>query len=109
MLVADDSAVVRDVLTKRVLASGLEAVSCDSAAAARAVDATDIACALLDIDLGDGNGADVARQLRATRPELPIAFFSAGAPVDDARSLGPVFVKPGQLDEAIQWVADHAA
>jgi DNA-binding response OmpR family regulator len=107
--VADDSAVVLDVVSKRVVASGFEAVRCASAAAARAVDAKEIACALLDIDLGDGTGAEVARALRATRPELPIAFFSAGAPVEDARVFGPVFVKPAELDEAIRWVAAHMA
>jgi DNA-binding response OmpR family regulator len=110
VLVADDSPLVRDIVAKRVAAAGLEAWPCESVVTARAAPAEDIACALLDLDLGDGKGTDVAVFLRAARPDLPIAFFSGSAPelAAGALSFGPVFVKPDELDEAIAWIAAHA-
>jgi DNA-binding response OmpR family regulator len=110
VLVADDSALVRDIVAKRVAGAGLVALPCESATATRSVDVSELACALLDLDLGDGRGTDVAHRLRAARPELPIAFFSGSAPelVASAASLGPVFVKPDDLDAAIAWISSHA-
>ncbi len=108
VLVADDSPVARHAVTRRLRAEGYEVVEIGSAAAApRPGQRVDVACALLDLDLGDGDGRDVARALRAARPDLPIAFFSASSAEDvvtDARRLGPVFTKPSQLDAAIDWV-----
>jgi len=111
VLIADDSPVALDVVSKRLLASGLETVSCVSSADARVRDPADLSCALLDLDLGDGDGTMVAASLRATRPELPIAFFSGSAAPDvaeRARALGPIFAKPDELDSAIAWVRLHA-
>jgi CheY-like chemotaxis protein len=111
VLFVDDSPVARDVVSKRILAAGLLALTSDSSADARGTDTADIACALLDIDLGDGDGTEVAASLRAACPELPIAFFSGSAPPDvvaRARALGPVFDKPGDIDSAIAWVRSHA-
>ena len=68
-----------------------------SAAEARAVDPATLSCALLDLDLGDGNGVDVAVALREKRPDLPLAFFTAGASADvmaRATTLAQVFAKP---------------
>jgi CheY-like chemotaxis protein len=107
VLVADDSPLVREILSKRVSALGLESVICDSARSAESVDPAELSCALLDLDLGDGNGADVAMALRTACPDLPIAFFSASAVpalADRARTLGPVFVKPDELEAAIAWI-----
>ncbi len=113
VLILDDSPVARDVVSKRLLASGLDSLSCDSAEQARVKDPADLACALLDIDLGDGDrdGTEVAASLRTARPELPIAFFSGSATpevAERARALGPVFTKPDELESAIAWVRAHA-
>ena len=110
VLIADDSAVARVSVARRVRADGIEVVEHDSAASASAVDSTDLACALLDLDLGDGLGTDVAEQLRAGQGALPIAFFtSTSTPEMLARAMtfGPVFAKPDQLDQAIDWVKLH--
>ncbi len=72
------------------------------------VDASTIACALLDYDLGDGFGVDVAARLRAGESALPIAFFtstSKGDVVEKTSAFGPVFTKPDELDAAVDWVA----
>jgi DNA-binding response OmpR family regulator len=115
VLIADDSPVVRLSVARRVRAAGLAVLERDSAASAGAVDAASIACALLDLDLGDGYGTDVAERLREAKESLPIAFFTstrAGTPNDEklerAAALGPVFAKPDDLDAAVAWVEKNA-
>lgn len=107
VLIADDSAVVRAALARRLRAAGHVVVEQDCARTAKTVDTIGIACALLDFDLGDGDGAEVAEHLRRISPDLPIAFFtSTSTPEAQARArlFGPVFVKPDDLEEAVQWV-----
>ena len=82
-----------------------------SAADSRDVTVRGFACALLDLDLGDGDGVAVAELLRTHQPELPVAFFSGGAAPSiaaQARTLGPVFRKPEELEDAIAWVLASA-
>jgi CheY-like chemotaxis protein len=105
VLLVDDSPVVRRVLARRLQAEGLEVREEPSAAAVRALDASDLACAVIDIELPDGSGIDLAAELLARHPKLPIAFFTAStdtAAVENARSYGPVFVKP-DLDALTSW------
>lgn len=106
VLIADDSAVARLALTRRVRAEGLEVVEHESAAAAAAVDPADLDGALLDLELGDGLGTDVAERLRARAASLPVAFFTStreGEAVARAATMGPVFAKPDELDLAVAW------
>jgi CheY-like chemotaxis protein len=110
VLVADDSAVARVSVARRVRAEGIEVEERDSAAGASAVDSAKLSCALLDIDLGDGFGTEVAERLREGQGALPIAFFTSTlAPeiLARAKTFGPVFAKPDQLDQAIDWVRRH--
>lgn len=110
VLIADDSAVARVSVARRVRADGIEVEEQDSAAGASAVDAAELACALLDLELGDGLGTDVAERLRAAQDALPIAFFtSTRTPevIAVAKQFGPVFAKPAELDQAIDWVRRH--
>jgi DNA-binding response OmpR family regulator len=111
VLICDDSAVARVSVARRVRAAGLDVVEEESAAGASSVDATGIACALLDLDLGDGSGADVATRLRASNGALPIAFFTSersGGEVARASAIGPVFAKPDDLDAAVDWIRRNA-
>jgi CheY-like chemotaxis protein len=111
VLIADDSAVARVSVARRVRAVGLDVLERDSAASASRVDAQAIACALLDLDLGDGYGTDVAIQLRAAKKSLPIAFFTStrsGDAVERAATFGPVFSKPDDLEAAVAWVQKNA-
>ena len=110
VLIADDSAVARVSVARRVRADGIEVVEEESAAGASAVDTADLACALLDLELGDGLGTDVAERLREARGGLPIAFFTSTRTPEflaRAATFGPVFSKPEQLDQAIDWVRLH--
>lgn len=111
VLFVDDSAVVRIALKYRLLALGLEVVVLASATEAAAVQGSEFGAALLDIELGDGFGPDVARRLRATAPELPIAFLTAGGTAEiliAAAGLGPVFSKTSEVDAAVRWIAAAA-
>ena len=111
VLVADDSPLVRAAVVRRVREAGRDVVEADSVASARNVDASALACALLDLDLGDGWGTDVAERLRASASELPIAFFTSeqgGERVERAKTYGPVFAKPEEIDGAIAWVVSRS-
>jgi two-component system nitrogen regulation response regulator GlnG len=105
VLVVDDSAVVRRTIERRLQAEGLTVVSDGTAAAARARDLTGISCIVVDIELPDGSGCDLAQELLARRPGVPVAFFTAGAAKDilaRASQLGPVFWKP-DLEGLVAW------
>lgn len=107
VLVADDSAVARLTVTRALRAAGFDVVEHASVTSSADVDPASVACALLDLELDDGNGTDIAARLREARPELPIAFFSSartGDALAHARTFGPVFEKPAQLDDAVAWV-----
>jgi CheY-like chemotaxis protein len=107
VLIADDSAVARVAVVRRVRAAGLEVVEHDSVASASTVDATTLTCALLDFDLGDGFGVEVATRLRQEHGALPIAFFTSSSTselADRLSAFGPVFAKPDEIDAAIEWI-----
>ncbi len=111
VLIADDSAVVRLTVARRVRAAGLDVVERESVASVSTLDTSALACALLDFDLGDGFGTEIATTLRASREALPIAFFTSETTqdvVDRAAAFGPVFKKPDELDAAIAWLEKNA-
>jgi CheY-like chemotaxis protein len=110
VLLVDDSPVVRRVLAQRLVAEGFHVLAEPSAAGARAVDLTTLACAVIDIELPDGSGSDLAGELLQRRGALPIAFFTAGATpavLAHARAHGPVFAKP-DIEPLIAWIAAGA-
>jgi len=106
VLLVDDSPLARRVIARRLLAEGFQVREEPTAAAARAVDAMSLACAVVDLELPDGDGTDLAAALLTRRPSLPLAFFTAGASaalVERARAHGPVFTKP-QLEPLVAWI-----
>lgn len=106
VLLVDDSAVARRVLARRLEADGFQVSEASSMAAARKVDVASLGCVIIDLELADGDGTDLARTLLAKRPALPVAFFTMGtAPslVEGARARGPVFLKP-DMSPVVAWV-----
>lgn len=106
VLLVDDSPVARRVMTQRLTAEGYEVIEAASVAAARKVDVFALGCAIVDLELPDGDGTDLARLLSEKRPSLPVAFFTQGAApslVEGARGRGAVFLKP-DLNPVIAWV-----
>ncbi len=107
IVIADDCALTRLVLARELEKRGLPVTYVVSLSAGRALRAP-VACALVDLDLGDGSGTQLAEHLRERTPALPIAFFTASPDTTEARRLGPVFRKPEGLADALAWVAAHA-
>jgi DNA-binding NtrC family response regulator len=109
VLVVDDSAVARRALAGRLAAEGYATREVGSVQTGRGLDCAALAglsCAVLDLDLGDGDGTDLAAALLAKRPTLPIAFFTTGTTpslVEAARARGPVFLKP-DVASVVAWV-----
>jgi DNA-binding NtrC family response regulator len=100
---------VRRVLSKRLTAEGFAVREEGTAASARAVDPAGLACAVVDLELADGDGPDLAAALLARKASLPVAFFTAGASsalVERARGHGPIFAKskPTDVDSIVAWV-----
>lgn len=104
VLVADDSPVARYTLLRELRKQGIEAACVGSAAEALSFE-RDVTCAILDLDLGDALGTEVAIRLREKRPDVPIAFFTSSCETALAETLGPVFAKPADLAEAVAWVS----
>ena len=111
VLIADDSAVARVAVARRLRANGIVVEERDSVASVSSVDVEGLACALLDLDLGDGLGTEIAERLRARKSRLPIAFFSSTSSPEvlaQAAAFGPVFAKPDELDQAVDWVRKNS-
>jgi FixJ family two-component response regulator len=112
VLIVDDSDVARRALAKRLAAEGHASVEHASATAGCAASVDGVACAVLDLELGDGDGVEVAVALRSRAPELPIAFFSGAAegPIGRrAAAYGRVYAKPNELDALAAWVKSVTA
>jgi CheY-like chemotaxis protein len=109
VLLVDDSPAARRVLADRLTAAGCAVREVGSVQGGRGLDAAalaGLACAVLELELGDGDGTDLAAALLAKRPSLPIAFFTSGATpslVESARARGPVFHTP-DMSALIAWV-----
>ena len=108
IVIADDCPLARFTLSRELEQRGIAATYVASVEAGRALRAN-LARALVDLDLGDGSGVELAEHLRSHAPTLPVAFFTASRDTSEARRHGPVFRKPDQLAEAVAWIVAHAA
>ena len=114
LLVVDDSELVRTQLRRAIDARSPGALLrldlAASFAEAAALDPSAYARALLDLDLGDGDGATLGEQYRARGAALALAFFtsetarSGGDVWRRARALGACFSKPDDLARAVGWL-----
>jgi CheY-like chemotaxis protein len=105
VLLVDDSPVARRVLAQRLGAEGFDVREESSVAGAYDADTSALSCAIIDLELVDGNGSDLAAVLLGRRASLPVAFFTAGASaslLERARTRGPVFSKP-DVDAIVAW------
>jgi two-component system cell cycle sensor histidine kinase/response regulator CckA len=105
VLLVDDSPAARHAIAKRLQAAGFDVHEVGSATDARTLDLDPFACAVVDVELADGDGPSLAVELHAKRPELPVAFFTSSSSPDvheRAHGQGPVFTKPN-LDPLLAW------
>ncbi len=111
VLVVDDSRVARAAVAARLTEAGIEVCDAAGCVEAAAVDLDRVGAAILDLELGDGTGVELARALLIVDAALPIAFLTS-APnsrlAAEARTLGPVFEKGADLGDAVVWAALRA-
>lgn len=89
ILIVEDERNVAETLTERLSAAGYEVQHAGSAAAARrAIEGPALQLLLLDVGLPDGNGFELAGELRARQPAAAVIFLTArGNPEDRVRGL----------------------
>jgi CheY-like chemotaxis protein len=106
VLVVDDSPVALAVVSHLLRKEGLAVTALSSVREARRASPGVFAAALLDIELIDGLGTEVAQELRNVANALPIAFLTAGgtgANLAAAALFGPVFPKD-DFEHAVRWI-----
>ena len=117
VLVVDDDAMVRGVVVRQVTLAGFRSVG--SAGTAAEVEAfferegATVDVALLDVNMPDCSGPELARRLRLRDPFLPVAFMSGVDPLlRETAALGDAFLaKPfslEQLNEALRAAVQGA-
>lgn len=107
VLVADDERGLRRACARELSAAGLAvAEAADRASALEIVDADPkrIVAAIIDRDLGDGSGEDVARRLRQLNP-LAYVVETSGADVDGV--LEKPFDLPALVERVLKAVREY--
>ena len=110
VLVVDDEATIRDLLSGSLRFAGFEVVTAASGAeAVRAAARSRPDLILLDVMMPDGDGFEVARRLRADPGGIPTVFLTARDEVTDrvaGLNLGAddYVTKPFSLDEVLARV-----
>lgn len=109
VVVAEDDAALRLLCRTLLEHDGFQIVEVTTGSdLAAALAENEARVLLLDVHLGDDNGIDIARELRESRPDLPIIFFSGSAQLygSEAEELGAAVIsKPFQVEELSETVA----
>ena len=90
ILLVDDEADFRDVLSEQLIATGdYEVIEAENGSQARArAEQSTIDLAILDVDLPDGDGRDLCRTLRKQGMTCPIIMMTGKHITDDATIVG---------------------
>jgi DNA-binding response OmpR family regulator len=107
VVVADDDDSMRLLCRVNLEFEGYRVAEAESAEELeRALESGDVAVVLLDIRLGEDDGIEVARGLRARYPDMPIAFLSGSVSLGElAANIGDASIaKPFTLEELIETV-----
>ena len=105
LIVEDDPVVARSV-ARRVLREGYTVSLAQTCRAARAA-GSGFQVAILDLDLPDGNGADLADELLRLEAVRGVVFYSGSLDVAQrtrASLFGPVIDKSSDLEEVVALV-----
>ena len=110
VVVADDDDAMRMLCRINLELSGYRVVEAGSGEELERVlaGAETVALLLLDINLGDRDGMDIARALKEDRPEIPIAFLTGSGFVSrkDTAAVGDATIrKPFTLEELTETVS----
>src|SRR6187200_2242034 len=113
ILIVDDDKDVRFPLKRYLVGRGYDVREADSVAAAlEAFKASRPDAAVIDFSLGDGNGLDLLRSLRALDPALPVILLTGHGTIDLAvqaikEGAEQFFTKPVELP-ALDVVIERA-
>ncbi|HET6440185.1 MAG TPA: response regulator [Anaeromyxobacter sp.] len=107
LLIVDDEPVILDVFRRFLEGEGRTLILAGSAreALARAAEPGDIDVALVDKNLGDGSGLDVARRLKQAKPDVEVILVTGYASLDSAIQA----VQIGAYDYVTKPVSDYEA
>jgi two-component system, cell cycle sensor histidine kinase and response regulator CckA len=107
ILIVDDEPVILDVFRRFLEADGRELVLAGSAREAIAAGRRpgDLDVALVDKNLGDGSGLDVARALRAAKPDVEVILVTGYASIDSAIQAMQI----GAFDYVTKPISDYEA
>ena len=107
VLVVDDDPSIRLLCRVNLQLDGHEVHEAGTLAEARAAIAeSNIDVVILDVHVAGGNGVDLLAELRASRPELPVALLTGTADRDELLRAGAdaLIPKPFTLDELRETV-----
>jgi DNA-binding response OmpR family regulator len=111
VVVADDDDAMRMLCRVNLELDGYRVLEADSGVELERLLAgiDDVALLILDIHLGDRDGVDIARSLKTTRPEIPIAFLTGSSGLyssEDAEAVADATIrKPFTLEELTSTVS----
>jgi PAS domain S-box-containing protein len=107
ILIVDDEPVILDVFRRFLEAEDRSLVLAGSAreAIARGEEVADLDVALVDKNLGDGSGLDVARALKAAKPDIEVILVTGYASFDSAVQAMQI----GAFDYVTKPITDYEA
>lgn len=115
VLIVDDSKLARIVAGKAITSLQPEwhKVEAGSGAQARDVlDSTAVDIALIDFNMAEQDGLELAGQIRAERPDMPIAIITANIQdeiIARAREIGAAFIPKPVTSEGLSGFLSGAA
>jgi len=111
LLVVEDDVTVARALSRTLARAGFSVAAARSCGAATAL-TQGFDFAILDLDLPDGNGVDLARALMTSGKVPTVLFFTSCTDTTllaRARSIGPVIMKPLGVSPILSWLSTVAA
>jgi PAS domain S-box-containing protein len=107
ILIVDDEPVILDVFRRFLEGEGRELVLAGSAREALSAGARpgELDVAIVDKNLGDGSGLDVARALRAAKPDVEVILVTGYASIDSAIQAMQI----GAFDYVTKPISDYEA
>ena len=116
LLIVDDEPVILDVFRRFLEGEGRTLLLAGSAreALSRAAEAGDIDVALVDKNLGDGSGLEVARRLKAAKPDIEVILVTGYASSETtaaalAAGLKRVVSKPVDVPKLVPMIEEAVA